>query len=897
MRRQRKVNSLRRHYNDANVSVQRLNTGGRVHWTAAEPRVATPLSYASKSKSSVRHSGLWSRSNNNARATSPQASKSQAEPQARRTSLGFDPAKHLSRLPAGLCSKCFEIALWHFQSEKAQAQHHRNFVDLVNSARTCVLCLIFAKQAPVPPPTANYTYDGTKQIILSATNQKPTLEVDLPGLALDKLVVHLPVIRKDNQQSLTLPAYAQLVAEQHSSAARSGDVVRRRTYGGTKIDCAIDWLSECVMNHKECRKSTDLIGSLMYAVPPRLLDLGSGDASPIRLFETDHNFASPYVALTYTRGDAKIFGTSQANFAARGDLINIEKFNKTFRQAISVTRQLGFRYLWIDAFCIIMDDPTDRTKHVPRMGIIFHNAALTLSAAVSATADDGLIRYKGKALPEAKIPYRTKDGIPLGHFHVASYKPRSFNEDITQGDLNSRAWCLQARALSRRTLHFGHDQLFWECDAGVWTEDSSLQSPPASLRDPMVEWRAGLVKHKRAKEPEPEQSITTRKLTRPSSVDLAMSNIYALWYSLVAQYTSRILPRENDKSSAIAGLAYVFACLISQRQIVTGPSKPKGDTYVCGLWQKDLPFGLLWSSGSFHKWRNKFVKYPSTPRAPSWSWLSVDGPLQWPDGVVFSSGSFTGRSFMKVLQTGSHYDRRTDHEFSTLRVRGKVALLSKLYGFRAEDIEWKRDLRDQDERKHSGDGNGSGRTDPTEGPINIPCAMFDSSEVARVWTMLHGATATVDRPSTGSSSADQTQPQTQPTASRTHGIFSRSERKSHSHTSRHQQPQPSPTITTYPKARPNSNPDQPQKDFIALLVLPAGCSQPSCQDHRFHGPLSTHTSNPTPKNNCGRGLGYALILYPSSMGDGLFRRVGVAQVRIADFATVDRRRDREVVIV
>lgn len=847
-----------------------------MHWTAAEPRIASPLSYASKRKSTIRHSGLWQRSSNNARAASPQTSRSQAGSQARKTSLGFDPARHLSKLPDGLCSKCFDIALWHFHSDKVRVQHHRNFVDLVNSAKSCVLCLIFAKQAPVPPPTANFTYDGTKQIVLSSTNRKAELEVGLPGLALDNLIAHLPIIRKDDQRSLTLSAQAQLVVEQDSRAAKSRDVIRRRTYGGTKIGCAVDWLAECAMNHTECRKSTDLVGSLMYAVPPRLLDLGPSDMSTIRLIETDHNFSSPYVALTYTRGDAKVFSTHRANVAAREDYINVEKFNRTFKQAISITRQLGFRYLWIDAFCIVMDDSEDRTKHVPRMGIIFHNAALTLSAAVSATADEGLIRYKAKALPEARIPYRNKDGIPLGHFQVTNYKPRGFTEDITQGDLNSRAWCLQARALSRRTLHFGYDQLFWECDAGVWSEDSKLRCPTESLRDPMVEWRLGLVKYKRAKEPEFEPSLVSRKTSRPTSADLAIPKIYALWYSLVAQYTSRILPREKDKSSAIAGLAYVFACLISQRQTVTGPSKPRADTYICGLWQNDLPFGLLWSSGSFHKWRNKFVKYPSTPRAPSWSWLSVDGSLQWPDGVVFSSGSFTGRSFMKVLQVGSHYDRRTNHEFSTLRVRGKIALLSKLYGFRPEDVEWKRAAREHDLLKHSD------RPNEAEGPINVPCATFDSAEVARVWTMLHGAT--VDRPSTGSSSADPT------TSGRNQGVFGRSSRRAN-------------TTRKASTAVPSDMAHDQQKDFVALLVIPAGCSQADCQEHSFETsrlsatlPLPADTAFRA-KNNCGQGLAYALILYPSSMGEGLFRRVGIAQVRIADFATVERRRDREVVIV
>lgn len=748
-------------------------------------------------------------------------------------------------------------------------------MELVKSARTCVLCLIFAKQAPVPPPTSNFTYDPHKQIVLSATNRKSELEFGDSGLALENLIVHIPIIKKDDQRSLTLPAQAQLVAGRNSQAAKSGDVIRRRSHGGTKIDRAVDWLAECVHTHKECRKSTDLIGSLMYAVPPRLLDLGIDETSTIRLVSTDHNFASPYVALTYTRGEAKVASTNTSNYAIRQRAINPEKFNKTFKQAISIARSMGFQYLWIDAYCILMDSSEDRTKHVPRMGIIFHNAALTLSATVSATVDEGLIRYKSKSLPEVKIPYRTKDGTPLGHVFATTYKARDFNGDVTKGELNQRAWGLQARALSRRTLHFGFDQLFWECDAGVWCEESSLRYPSESLQDPMVEWRAALVKYKRGRGPEELMRIATSKTSRPTSALQDVPKIYMLWYSLVAQYTARSLPREKDKSSGIAGLAYVFACLISQRsnQSQASPAKPRTDTYLCGLWQNDLPFGLLWSAGSFHKWRNKFVKYPATPRAPSWSWLSVDGRLQWPDGVVFSSGSFTGRSFMKLLQVGTHYDRRTDHYFSTLRVRGKIALLSKLYGFRPEDSEWKRVAREQDLANH---GN---RQEDAEGPVNLACAMFDSAEVSRVWTMLHGSP---DRPSTGSS-GEQTS-----TTTKSSSFFSRGSN--------------SRQVPGHRDSKAAQAYDQ-QKDFIALLIIPAGCGQEDCQDHSFESsrlsatlPLPADTAFRA-KNNCGSGLAYALILYPSSMGEGLFRRVGIAQVRIADFATVERRRDREITII
>ena len=873
MKRQRKVNSLRRHYNESTASVSRK--GGRVRWDTSAPRVASPISYSSKRKSSLRSSTGWRRTSTLRRTSSPTNSEVD-KVYSRPTNVGFDPARHLTQPPVGLCSKCFDIALWHFQNDKVKVPHHKNLVELVKSAKTCVVCLIFAKQAPVPPPTADFTYDGTKQIVISATNRKHLIPGS-KGLALENLVVHLPVIRKSDQKALTLPAQAHVVAGPDSQAARSGDVVRRKTHGGTNVLCAVNWLAECVANHEECRKSTDLIGSLMYSVPPRLLDLGPSDGSQICLYETDHTFMSPYVALTYTRGDSKVSSTSTTNIDSRHEYIPTEKFNRTFKQAISIARLLGFRYLWIDVFCIIMDSSSDRTKHVPRMGVIFHNAALTLSAAISTNADDGLITYRPKALPEAKIPYRKKDGLPLGHFHITSYKPRSFDDEVTKGDLNSRAWCLQARALSRRILHFGQDQLFWECDAGTWSEDCSLRNSPELLKDPLVSWRSGFVKYKRAREPEHESVAALRKTIRPTSADLAIPKIYELWYSLVSQYTSRILPRDKDKSSGIAGLAYVFACLISQRQTTSGPNKPKADSYICGLWQNDIPFGLLWSAASFHKWRNKFVKYPPNPRAPSWSWLSVDGPLQWPDGIVFSSGSFTGRSFMKVLSVGQHYDRRTDHDFSTLRVRGKIALLSKLYGFRPEDMEWKRAARDHDFAMHE---NGP---DSAEGPINIPCAMFDSSDVARVWNLLHG---TSERPSSGSS-AEQT------TSTRSQGLFGRAAALGRSGTKRHQ-----------PSNLHGRLVQDPQKDFIALLVIPAGCSQSECQEHSFEQGARLSATLPLAKdaafrsrNNCGYGLAYALILYPSSMGEGLFRRVGIAQVRIADFATVDRRRDREVVII
>jgi hypothetical protein len=45
-----------------------------------------------------------------------------------------------------------------------------------------------------------------------------------------------------------------------------------------------------------------------------------------------------------------------------------------------------------------------------------------------------------------------------------------FQVDVLGGTLNTRAWVLQERALSRRTLHFTDRQTYWECGGGVRCE-------------------------------------------------------------------------------------------------------------------------------------------------------------------------------------------------------------------------------------------------------------------------------------------------------------------------------------------------------------------------------------------------------------------------------------------
>lgn len=70
--------------------------------------------------------------------------------------------------------------------------------------------------------------------------------------------------------------------------------------------------------------------------------------------------------------------------------IPLEKLPRTIRDAVTVTRSLGIRYLWVDALCIIQDSQSDWRAEAPKMMNVYRNAYLTIAATVGDNADSGL---------------------------------------------------------------------------------------------------------------------------------------------------------------------------------------------------------------------------------------------------------------------------------------------------------------------------------------------------------------------------------------------------------------------------------------------------------------------------------------------------------------------------
>lgn len=401
-----------------------------------------------------------------------------------------------------------------------------------------------------------------------------------------------------------------------SPAANSEMVVGRKPAPVGHCERPFQWLSTCIQTHKKCALYQTLVSN-ERSFPTRVLDLGKSDEPERVRLIPGAGLKGKYVALSHCWGNTSVVQTTKASYSSFMNSIDPRNLNKTFQDAINITRNLGIQYLWIDSLCIIQDDPKDWEIEAASMAQVYSQAYLTIAASAAADGSQGLLR-KDPRQPYIKLPNPSKSeslnygvsiGPALSRFYVLDSAP-----------LNTRAWTLQERVLSSRTLHYAADQVHWECRELL---SSEARNPPYgrgldhSTEDSFhAGWLARISedllpipgaindsKHEYG-------SAVEDKLYFADENDYPRSN-HDSWYGMVQVYTQRHLSRELDKLPALSGLANAYS------------KRHKGE-YVGGLWSQDIVNGLLWYSRT-----SEPLQRPSNYRAPSWSWASVDGPVDF----------------------------------------------------------------------------------------------------------------------------------------------------------------------------------------------------------------------------------------------------------------------------
>jgi hypothetical protein len=111
------------------------------------------------------------------------------------------------------------------------------------------------------------------------------------------------------------------------------------------------WLSDCNTTHKRCPKR------LPAQLPTRVVDVGIAGSDPYLHLTTCEK--AEYITLSYCWGGDVSSKTTKSNRYNRYKSIERSTLPQTIQDAITITRELGCRYIWIDALCIVQDDSVD----------------------------------------------------------------------------------------------------------------------------------------------------------------------------------------------------------------------------------------------------------------------------------------------------------------------------------------------------------------------------------------------------------------------------------------------------------------------------------------------------------------------------------------------------------
>ena len=221
------------------------------------------------------------------------------------------------------------------------------------------------------------------------------------------------------------------------------------------------WLDDCVAKHGCCHTKK------LPRLPTRVIDVGSSGGQNPRLLETDRRPAH-YLALSHCWGTQTAFEGHtrllQSNLQDLLTEIPIASISKNFQDAIEVVRKLKFKYLWIDALCIIQDSKSDWENESARMNDVYECSHLTLVATSAGSSNDGFLERSKPSVVD--LPYRDDtDPTIEGTFSISRCVTRLSWKLVDQTAWNTRGWTFQERLLSRRLLHFTSAMLFWECRA------------------------------------------------------------------------------------------------------------------------------------------------------------------------------------------------------------------------------------------------------------------------------------------------------------------------------------------------------------------------------------------------------------------------------------------------
>ena len=419
-------------------------------------------------------------------------------------------------------------------------------------------------------------------------------------------------------------------------------------------------------------------------LPTRVIDVGDDDTSP-KLITTGGKVGT-WIALSYCWGGDSVFIHNDSTVADLKAGIPLEKYPRTLRDAIIITRALGVKYIWIDALCIKQDSREDWAAEAAKMREVYSGAIVTVSAANSPSTQSGI--FSPRKLGLSKVGFDWKSGEKSGKVYLRSGS-ELWDHSLQTSALQTRGWTLQEGLLAPRTLSFGQQQMMWECPEHQADEGGRITQPTQEYRS--KEFIQHMLRVGRQEVAKPELTLLEKLHIRAPKADewwktLAIESPYDRWWEIVEQYMTRFLTKDFDVLPALSGLARAFEPVLK-------------DEYLAGHWRKDFLPSLMWSRTPRYPSDNSSRFVPTIPSeylAPSWSWASIIGNLSamsttWKTRDALANSALKAAEIIEV-----HTITKSDDPFGQV-IGGELKMRGRFFPIKVLPPVWSLDNQFPDE--------------------------------------------------------------------------------------------------------------------------------------------------------------------------------------------------------
>jgi hypothetical protein len=166
-----------------------------------------------------------------------------------------------------------------------------------------------------------------------------------------------------------------------------------------------------------------------------------------------------YLTLSHCWGKVseKIVLTTKNINEFKKQIPNLKRL-RTFEDAVTITKRLGYNWLWIDSLCIMQDSKEDWIREAALMSNVYKYSECTLVAASAVSDAEGCLFTRDVSLD---LPSRITVPIPLeddsfGNMNQTMAKSKILSQmqfdlhwlekwdaDITMAPFHNRAWIVQ----------------------------------------------------------------------------------------------------------------------------------------------------------------------------------------------------------------------------------------------------------------------------------------------------------------------------------------------------------------------------------------------------------------------------------------------------------------------